>query len=161
MNAKRIWIFRIAAVALLVAIAACMMVIGRGHTIYFDNRSVDYNGQTYEAPYKVTVYVRDEQAAKLYDKERGMSTWIGQGFEMDLEVMEQKGGDEEMIHIRLDLPYNMDGIIMNLPAVLAGLPEEAWLDEFVPAAPEPEPEDLDPSIGEDELGLEMDVDMDI
>ena len=159
MSKTRSWIFRIAAVALLVAIAGAMMVIGRGHTVYFDNYSLEYNGQTYETPYKITVIVKDEQIAKLYDKERGMSTWIGQSFEMDLEVMQEKGGSEETVHIQLDLPYSIDGIIVNLPAVLAGLPEEAYLTEFVPAAPEPEPEDENPEgLGEDDLGLD-DFDM--
>ena len=84
-----------------------------------------------------------------------MSTWIGQSFEMDLEVMQEKGGSEETVHIQLDLPYSIDGIILNLPAVLAGLPEEAYLTEFVPAAPEPEPEDENPEgLGEDDLGLD-------
>ena len=104
MSKTRRWIFRIAAVVLLVAIAGAMMVIGRGHTVYFDNYSLEYNGQTYETPYKITVIVKDEQIAKLYDKERGMSTWIGQSFEMDLEVMQEKGGSEETVHIQLDLP---------------------------------------------------------
>ena len=37
----------------------------------------------------------------------------------------------------------------------AGLPEEAYLTEFVPAAPEPEPEDENPEgLGEDDLGLD-------
>ena len=67
-----------------------MMVIGRGHTVYIDNKSIDYNGQTYTTPYKVVVYVDGEQVAKLRDKERGI----------------------------------------NLPAYLAGLPEEAYLSEF-------------------------------
>ena len=155
MSKTRSWIFRIAAVALLVDIAGAMMVIGRGHTVYFDNYSLEYNGQTYETPYKITVIVKDEQIAKLYDKERGMFTWIGQSFEMDLEVMQEKGGSEETVHIQLDLPYSIDGIILNLPAVLAGLPEEAYLTEFVPAAPEPEPEDENPEgLGEDDLGLD-------
>ena len=159
MKAKRRILFSLLLVLFLVGVAAAMMVIGRGHTVYFDNYSLEYNGQTYETPYKITVIVKDEQIAKLYDKERGMSTWIGQSFEMDLEVMQEKGGSEETVHIQLDLPYSIDGIILNLPAVLAGLPEEAYLTEFVPAAPEPEPEDENPEgLGEDDLGLD-DFDM--
>ena len=159
MKSKRRLLICLLSVAVLIVIAAAMMVIGRGHTVYFDNYSLEYNGQTYETPYKITVIVKDEQIAKLYDKERGMSTWIGQSFEMDLEVMQEKGGSEETVHIQLDLPYSIDGIILNLPAVLAGLPEEAYLTEFVPAAPEPEPEDENPEgLGEDDLGLD-DFDM--
>ena len=156
MSKTRRWIFRIAAVVLLVAIAGAMMVIGRGHTIYVDNRSVEYNGQTYETPYKVTVYVKNEQIAKLYDSERGMSTWIGQNFKMTLEVMEEKGGDEVLQTIQLNLPYNMDGIIVNIPAVLAGLPEEAWLTEFIPTPTKEEDEEEVPGEG-DEFGMTDDM----
>ena len=45
--------------------AAAMMVIGRGHTVYFDNKTLeDYQGQTYKAFEKVVVTVKDEQVAK-------------------------------------------------------------------------------------------------
>ena len=74
-----------------------MMVIGRGHTVYIDNKSIDYNGQTYTTPYKVVVYVDGEQVAKLRDKERGMATCIGQTFKMTLEITQEKGGSEELV----------------------------------------------------------------
>lgn len=162
MKSKRRIFFCAAAVAILIAIAALMMVIGRGHTLYFDNRTLEYNGTTYESPYKVTIYVKGEQAAKLYDKERGSSVWIGQDFTMDLEIMDQKGGDERTQTIQLKLPYSVDGIIVNLPAVLAGLPEEAWFSEFIPAPTEAEPGDEDPlgGEGEDPLGGEGDLGLD-
>ena len=70
---KRTLFFRIGAIVILLAIAAVMMVIGRGHTVYFDNKKLEYNGETYDTPYKVCVYVNDERVAKLYDKERGMA----------------------------------------------------------------------------------------
>ena len=76
-----------------------MMVIGRGHTVYIDNKSIDYNGQTYTTPYKVVVYVDGEQVAKLRDKERGMATCIGQTFKMTLEITQEKGGSEEMVDV--------------------------------------------------------------
>ena len=55
MNKRRL-LFRIGAVAILIAIAACMMVIGRGHTVYVDNKTLEYNGETYKTPYRVNVY---------------------------------------------------------------------------------------------------------
>ena len=65
-------------IVLLVAIAACMMVIGRGHTIYFDNKTLEYNGEKYETVRRVNVNVNGEQVAKLSKKERGMATCTGQ-----------------------------------------------------------------------------------
>ena len=127
----RTLLFRVGAVLLLVVIAYSMTFIGRGHTVYMDSKRLDYNGQTYETPYKVVVFVKDQQVAKLYDKERGMSICIGQKFAMTLEITQKKGGTEETQEVSLTLPRNMDGIILNLPALLAGLPEEAYLSEFV------------------------------
>ena len=147
----RIVLFRVGAVLLLAVIAYSMTIIGRGHTVYMDSKRLDYNGQTYETPYKVVVYVNDEQVAKLYDKERGKSICIGQKFAMTLEITQEKGGSKETQEVSLNLPRNMDGIILNLPALLAGLPEDAYLSEFV-SAPEVEDETGDEGMT-DEFGL--------
>ena len=136
MNKTRRLMFQIGTVLLLLVIAACMMVIGRGHTVYFDNKTLEYDGTTYDAPYKITVYVGGEQAAKLNAKERGMATTIGQDFEMEFKIMEVKGGDETRETYQIKLPRTVDGIVVNIPAYLAGLPEEAWMSEFVPIATE-------------------------
>ena len=135
MKARRL-IIRIAAVVVLVVIGIIMSIVGRGHTIYLDNKTLEYEGNTYKAPYKVTVYVDGEQISKLYDKERGSATCLGQTFTVTLEIMESKGGSEETQTYKIPLPKNMDGIIINIPGYLAGLPEEAYLTEFI-AAPEP------------------------
>ena len=152
MNKTRRLLFRVGTVLVLLAIAACMMVIGRGHTVYFDNKKLEYEGVTYEAPYKVTVYVGGEQVAKLNAKERGMGTTIGQNFEMELKIMEVKGGDETRETYRIKLPRNLDGIVVNLPGFLAGLPEEVWMTEFVPLTPQETVEEEVPS--GDEFGME-------
>ena len=79
MKTRRL-VIRVAAVLVLIIIGIIMSIIGRGHTIYLDNKTLEYNGQTYKAPYKVTIYVGDEQLTKLYDKERGSTTCLGQTF---------------------------------------------------------------------------------
>ena len=156
---KRMLFFRIGAVLLLVAIGAVMMVIGRGHTVYFDNKKLEYDGQTYDTPYKVCVYVNDERVAKLYDKERGMVTWIGQDFEMTLEITQEKGGDETTETYQLKLPYNMDGVVINLPGFLAGLGEDAYITEFVPVATETDTSAEDEALPGDEFGIDLDGDI--
>jgi hypothetical protein len=155
MNSKRTLLIRLAVVLVLVGISAVMMIIGRGHTVYFDNVALDYNGTHYDAPYKVTVTVKDKQVAKLYAKERGMATWIGQNFKMTLEIMETKNGSEEVRTIHVKLPYNLDGIVLNLPALLQGLPEEAYLKEFVSNVPEGPGEDEPLPTDEFDVGAEF------
>ena len=118
---KRSWLIRIAFVLVLVLVAVLMLRIGRGHTVYFDNRAVDKGGQSVEAPYKITVYVNGEQISKLYEKERCLTTVIGDKLELTVEVMQQKGGSETTETYQMTLPHNIDGIIINLPAYMAGL----------------------------------------
>ena len=142
MNAKRRILYRLGAVVLLLLIAGAMFIVGRGHTVYLDNKSLEYKGRTYASPYKVVVYVNGEQAAKLYDTERGATTCIGQKLTMSLEITKEKGGSEETATITINLPHNMDGIIINMPTLLADLPQEAYLSEFISASPEPVEEEI-------------------
>ena len=149
MKARK-WIIRIAAVVVLIVLGVIMSIIGRGHTIYLDNKTLEYDGQTYKAPYKVTITVGGEQLTKLYDKERGSTTCLGQTFTVTLEIMETKNGAEEVQTYKIPIPKNMDGVIINIPGYLAGLPEEAYLTEFVPVATE-EPDDSETPSGDDSL----------
>ena len=157
MKNVRTLLIRLAVVALCIALGATMLVIGRGHTLYFDNKTLeDYEGQTYSAYHKVVVTVKGEEVAKLGKRERGMATWIGQSFKMTLEITEKKGDEPRIEEISIQLPYGVDGVVINLPAYLAGLPEDAWFSEFVPMVEEePSEEDL-PGEG-DGFGLEGDM----
>ena len=149
---KRSWIIRIAFVLVLVLVAVLMLRIGRGPTVYFDNRALDKDGQSVAAPYKITVYVNGEQISKLYDKERCMVTNIGDSLELTVEVMQQKGGSETTETYKLTLPHSIDSVIINLPAYMAGLPEEAYLEEFIPA-PSADLDDEEVPNTEDDMGL--------
>lgn len=151
MKAKK-WLFRAAALAVVLAVAAVMMVIGRGHTIYVDNKTAEYNGQSYKSYDKVEVSIRGQETEKLYPRERCMATWIGQDFTMNL-VITGEDGQKTPYSVNLSLPYNIDGIILNIPALMAGLPEEAWLSEFIPTptAAEESGEETG-EVGTDEFG---------
>ena len=153
-------LIRLAAVAVCVVLGAVMMVVGRGHTIYLDNKTLeDYQGQEYKSFERVNITVPGEdEVIKLAKRERDMATCMGQSFHMTVEIIEKKGDEPRVEEIDMKLPYGMDGIIVNLPALLAGLPEEAWMTEFIPA---PEPEDSgeeEPGIG-DEFGIGEDLGM--
>lgn len=155
MKMKRNIVFPILMVLVLVAIAACMMVIGRGHTVYLDNKTLEgYEGQDYKAFERVVVTIKGEEVAKLGKRERGGAIWIGQNFKMTLEITEKKGDEPRIEEVSIKLPYNMDGIVVNLPALMAGLSEEAWMSEFVPAVTEEPVDEEIPGEG-DELGLGM------
>ncbi|MBQ7534233.1 MAG: hypothetical protein IJT43_01285 [Stomatobaculum sp.] len=136
MKSRRQLLFRAGAILIVLFIAAAMFVIGRGHTVYFDNKTIEVNGQSYEAFHKVEVFVKGEKVAKLSKKDRGMAETMGQKFEMTLEVTEEKGKDPDTYGVSLNLPYDMDGILINLPALLGGLTEADFLSELEIAVPE-------------------------
>ena len=47
-TSNRRLIFQLAAVVVLIVIAYAMTIVGRGHTVYLDNKKLEYNGKTYD-----------------------------------------------------------------------------------------------------------------
>ena len=135
MNKTRKIVIRILALALVIGIAVWMFIIGRGHTVYFDNKALDAGGESYKPFYKIEVFVGDKSVAKLSEGDRGMVSVMGQDFKMVLHITPKKDGKKVGSSVTMKLPYNMDGIILNLPALLNGAPEDVYMDEFIPAPP--------------------------
>lgn len=132
MKNRRRLLIRLLAVALLIGLALLMLPLGRGHTLYFDNKTLEVEGKTYPAYFRAQVFSNQKEIAKLAKRERGMQTWIGQRYEMRVDTRDEKGGAVTSHQIKLRLPYHMDGIVLNLPALLAGEPESVYLSAFVP-----------------------------
>ena len=136
---KKSLIAKICTVVVILGIAACMFIIGRGHTVYFDAKAIEYNGETLTPGYRTAIFVNGERVARLSDGDRGMATWIGQNFKCTVEVTPEKGAEAVSHELTVELPYNMDGIVLNMPALLAGAPESVYLSEFVSMAVESSP----------------------
>ena len=153
MNGKtRRILFCTGAVLLLVVIAGLMFIVGRGHSVYLDNKTLEYDGQTYNAYHKVEVVQNGKTLTELNKRERGAATNIGQNFKITLIVTKEKKGAEETHEIQLKLPYSLDGIVINIPGYLEGLPQEAWMSEFIPVATQEEQKEEAPT--SDEFGLD-------
>ena len=130
-------------ILVLIAIAACMMVIGRGHTMYFDNKKLEYEGRTLDPIRRINVFVNGQQVAKLSAKDRGMATFTGQTLKFSIEVIREKDGEPEHYDYTVKVPYGQDGTVLNLPAMIEGLPESAYATVFVPqVVSEPEEEEI-------------------
>ncbi|MCR5670293.1 MAG: hypothetical protein K6G10_04745 [Butyrivibrio sp.] len=138
---KLTWIVRGVTLLIVLAVAALMFIIGRGHTVYFDNKLPENGGEGIEVPYKVEVIVKGDKVAKLKEGERGMAETMGQTFDMQLVVTKEKGGNSSRVNVSLPIPYNMDGVILNLPAMLAGKGADVYMTEFIPTPSSEETED--------------------
>ena len=138
MSKGRKWIFRCAALAVIIAVAVWMFIIGRGHTLYFDNKPLEKDGQSFDAIYQIEVLVDGNPVGKLKEGERGMTTIMGQSYDLEVYVTMKKDGKRSKGGVTMKVPYNMDGIIVNLPALLNGAAEDVYMEEFIPAAVEEE-----------------------
>ncbi len=152
MNNKRKWIIRGCALLVILVIAALMFLVGRGHTVYIDNKTLEFNGQTFNALQRVEVWVGGERLSKLGKRERTMSTVIGSNFEMKLINTVNKGDEPTEEIVKISLPYGWDGIVVNVPGYLAGLPKEAWMTQFI-SEPEPVTAEDEPELSEDEIPM--------
>ena len=155
MKNERQLLFRIAAIVIILAVAAVMFVIGRGHTIYVDNKETSYNGQTVEAFYKATVTIGDEKPAKLSKGDRGMASIMGQTLSMTVEITDAEGEQTHAHKVSMKVPYGMDGITINIPALMAGLPQDAYLSEFVIEVPDTGATDEEIVTDEFDMGADM------
>ncbi|MDY5022875.1 MAG: DUF6672 family protein [Blautia sp.] len=138
MKSKKRLLIRILAIAVVIGVAVTMFIIGRGHTVYFDNKDLEADGTEYKSYYQIEVFVDDVSVCKLRSGERGMVSTMGQDFTMVLHITPEKDGKKVGSAVTLKLPYNMDGIILNLPAMLGGASEDVYLEEFIPAPVEEE-----------------------
>ena len=152
---KRKLLFRVGAILIILVIAACMFVIGRGHTVYFDNKETSYNGQTIEPFYKVTVTVGDQKPAKLSKGDRGMADIMGQKLTMTLEITDAEGDQPHAHKVSMGVPYNMDGIMINIPALMQGLPQDAYMSEFIIETPDTGSTDEEIVTDEFDMGGDM------
>ena len=127
----------------------------RGHTIYVDNKETSYNGQTVEAFYKATVTIGDEKPAKLSKGDRGMASIMGQTLSMTVEITDAEGEQPHAHKVSMKVPYGMDGITINIPALMAGLPQDAYLSEFVIEVPDTGATDEEIVTDEFDMGADM------
>ena len=55
----------------------------------------------------------------------------------------------------MSVPYGMDGITINIPALMAGLPQDAYLSEFVIEVPDTGATDEEIVTDEFDMGADM------
>lgn len=134
MKVNKTILCRIGIVLVLIIIAVIMIFIGRKHIIYLDNKTLDYDGGSVSALYKIEVSVKNNDTKKLYQRERGEITIMGQNTTLNLVITDKKGGKEREVSYHLHIPFSKDAVVINMPALLEGLDESVWMTDFVSLA---------------------------
>ena len=139
MNKRRI-AFISGLIVILAGIAIICFIVGRGHNVYFDNKSID--GTQYESYAFIDLFYKDEKVTSLGKAERAGITLTGQKITVEVKYQKKRSSKEETKVIELDIPYNMDGMVINLPAYLDGADESVYMSEFVPIIIEEDTEEV-------------------
>lgn len=126
--------------AILVGIVIICLIVGRGHTVFFDNKSIE--GTPYESYAYIDLYYKGEKVTTLGKAERTSVVLTGQKITVDVKYQKKKSSKEETKTLNFVLPYNMDGIVYNLPALLDGADESVYMSEFVSIAAEESVEEV-------------------
>lgn len=134
MKVSKTFLYRAGVVFFLVLIGVIMIFTGRKHIIYVDNKAIDYDGGSVSALYKIEVTVKNNDTKKLYQRERGEITVMGQNVTLNLVITDKKGGSERDIGYRIHIPFEKDAVVINVPALLEGLDESIWMTDFVSLA---------------------------
>lgn len=146
-NLRRV-LFTAGLVAILVAISIICLIFGRGHTIYLDNKSIE--GTEYTSYASVDIIYKGEKVVNLEKAERGSITLTGQKLDVQLVAKKTNSAAAQTVDISIDLPYDLDGIVINIPAYLAGADVDTYMSEFVSTRVE---EDTSEDVQLDEFGM--------
>lgn len=149
-NLRRV-LFTAGLVAILVAISIICLIFGRGHTIYLDNKSIE--GTEYTSYASVDIIYKGEKVVNLEKAERGSITLTGQKLDVQLVAKKTNSAAAQTVDISIDLPYDLDGIVINIPAYLAGADVDTYMSEFVSTRVE---EDTSEDVQLDEFGMSAD-----
>jgi hypothetical protein len=115
-----------ALVALLVALGAFSMIVGRGHTIVLDDmKSKD---GAYEAVRMLSARIGHGKEIELSTGVRELVTVSGQRHKLVVDWMDGQAPLEQEISI----PFGQDFVIVYLPKLKAGM--DGWVEPFFPYA---------------------------
>jgi len=132
MKATRKLFFQIGTILIVLAIGVVMFIIGRGHNIYIDNKTIEnYNGSTIKAYYEVVVESKGNEPQTINARERIMIKTMGQKLKLKLTSSEKVSSLPEESEIEIHIPHSWDGAVINLPLLLRGYDESEWLSEYI------------------------------
>jgi len=147
---RKILAFLVFAV-IIVAICVVCFIVGRGHTVYFDNKTTE--DETYHSYDAIDLYYKGEKVTTLNARERISVALTGQKLEVEIAYRKGKNDEKTNAVATFTLPYNLDGIVINLPAYIEGADESTYMSEFVSLAIVEDSGTSEEPVSTDEFGV--------
>lgn len=156
-NKKRL-VIRLILLALLVLLCFFLYYYGKQHEILLDNKTVEINGQSYEAAEFVRITVNGDAAKpiELYAKERDLVKVSGPRHTIKVEIVDE---DSDKVIKTEERDFNfgkISSLMISIPAVAEKAPDVYLpLPGAMTQAPAPEPETAPATEAEEAPGAEI------
>ena len=125
---RRSVIARSIALAAVLGISAWMFVIGKGHAVYLDTNAITLDGVERAAPDTSIVTIDSLKEEEMGRAERTMVNVAGPKHKVRIESM---AGDGKVYERTFTIPTSMDSVVLSIPAIIAGAPDQVVLTKFV------------------------------
>ncbi len=116
------------AVLFLLLLSVFLFVVGKGHNVYFDTRAVTVDGVEYDAPDTTAVSIDGGEAEEMGRAERAVRSVVGARHTV---LAESLAGDDARAERKVRLPLGRTDVIISIPALLAGLPDDKVVLPYV------------------------------
>lgn len=121
----------------LIALAAYLFYIGRGHTLLLDTNAVTIGGRELRSYASARVSIDGvEVEAPMGRAERVMVVVRGPGHRIEIADAADAGKKTERT---FTIPTFLDMAVVSIPVILGDAPEEYWVVPFTPPPPEDAP----------------------
>jgi hypothetical protein len=128
---------RTCVVFLLIALAAYLFYIGKGHTLLLDTNMITIDGKEFRSYASATVSVNGKELnASMGRAERAMVSVSGSKHTI---VIADGADPDKKVKKTFTIPTFMDRVLVFIPAILGGAPAEHWIAPFTPQPTERAP----------------------
>ena len=156
-NKKRL-VIRLILLALLVVLCFLLYYYGKEHEILLDNKTVEINGQSYEAAefVRITINGDSKNPIELYAKERDVVKVTGPSHTIKVEIVDE---DSDKVIKTEERDFDLgkiSSLMISIPAVAEKAPDVYLpLPGAMTQAPAPEPETAPATEAEEAPGAEI------
>lgn len=121
---------RTCVVFLLIALAAYLFYIGKGHTLLLDTRAITIDGKEFRSYASASVSVDGQELnSSMGRAERVMVAVRGPRHTI---VIVNDADTDKRVEKTLTIPTFMDRVLVFIPAILGDAPVEHWIAPFTP-----------------------------
>ena len=121
----------------LIALAACLFYIGKGHTLLLDTNAITVDGKELRSWSSATVSVDGKELNSSMGRAERVMVVVG-GPRHTIAIVDDSDPDRR-VERTFTVPTFLDMAIVSIPAILGDAPVEHWVVPFVPAPVEDTP----------------------